>query len=53
MASIKWITSRSQRGVFLFIAIALLMLCAIGFGDSSTGWTGGSDFYKSTNGGTS
>jgi len=28
-------------------------LYAIGFGDSSTGWTGGDDFYKSTNGGTS
>jgi photosystem II stability/assembly factor-like uncharacterized protein len=28
-------------------------LYAIGFGDSSTGWTGGQDFYKSTNGGDS
>ncbi len=28
-------------------------LYAIGFGDASTGWTGGQDFYKSTNGGTS
>jgi photosystem II stability/assembly factor-like uncharacterized protein len=28
-------------------------LYAVGFGDASTGWTGGGDFYKSTNGGTS